>query len=443
MQIKISSLCVSAALGSLLITSLPVRAETLTQFFKQSSIDGQIRSYYFSREYGTSATPNASAYSLAARLNILTAPFWQGFRVGTSFYTANSLGTQSSDPQRIDKTVMGTGSSINTLGQAFLQYDKTSLTIRAGDQLINTPWLNQVGGRVIPVTYRGIYAKFSPIDHLDLVGLRIYSWKSRTSDGFYRDNLYYPTNYNGDALYGGPNNLPDAMMPSNGALAFGAQYTLNHSRIHSWYYNFNNFANMFYGSGQYALPAEGAFKPFIAAQFVREWKNDNAFSQTATRLFNQPGETVNSTAYGIKTGLKFSKGSIYWAYDKTELHPGALGGGAIVSPYTVGYTADPLYVDAMIQGLVGVGPGYGWRLRAAYWVMQHKVRLTTGYSRFNTYFSGKSNWTHFSITYFPGGRYKGLSIRDQFEVANGGTNLYPGSGQDSFTYNRVMLAYKF
>ncbi|MDE3020859.1 MAG: hypothetical protein KGI54_03270, partial [Pseudomonadota bacterium] len=84
MQIKISSLCVSAALGSLLITSLPVRAETLTQFFKQSSIDGQIRSYYFSREYGTSATPNASAYSLAARLNILTAPFWQGFRVGTS-----------------------------------------------------------------------------------------------------------------------------------------------------------------------------------------------------------------------------------------------------------------------------------------------------------------------------------------------------------------------
>ncbi|QQD73032.1 OprD family porin [Acidithiobacillus ferrivorans] len=431
------------AATTLLATSIPAHAETLTQFFQKSHIDGQIRSYYFSRLYGTPNTPNASAYSLAGRLNVITAPFLTGFRVGVSFYTANSLGTQSSDPARIDKTLMGIGSSINTLGQAYLQYSQPWLTVRVGDQLINTPWLNRVGGRVIPVTYQGVYAKVSPIAHLNLVGLRVFRWKGRTSNNFYRDNLYYPTNYNGDALYAGPNNLPSTIPAANGALAFGVKYALDGATVQSWYYDFYHFAKMCYGAGQYMLHTRTGFNPFVAAQFVREWESNNAFAQTGTQLFNQPGETVNSTAYGVKAGLKFPKGSVFWAYDATNLHPGAVGGGAIVSPYTIGYTADPLYVDAMIQGLVGVGPGHGWRLRAAYWLWHRRIHLATGFSQFNTYFTGNSNWTHVSVTYFPKGFLQGLAVRDQFEVANGGVNLYPGSGKNAFVYNRVMLTYKF
>lgn len=427
----------------LLINGMSAQAETLTQFFQQSHIDGQIRSYYFSRLYGTPDAPNANAYSLAGRLNVVTAPFLTGFRVGVSFYTANSLGTQSNDPARIDKTLMGIGSSINTLGQAYLQYSQPWLMVRAGDQLINTPWLNRVGGRVIPVTYQGIYAQVRPVAHLRVVGLRVFRWKGRTSDNFYRDNLYYPTNYNGDALYAGPNNLPNNTPPANGALAFGVHYALDGAKVQSWYYNFYDFANMFYGSGQYTLQTGTGFNPFVAAQFVREWEGNNAFAQTGTSLFNQPGETVNSTAYGVKAGLKFPHGSVFWAYDATDLHADALGGGAIVSPYTIGYTADPLYVDSMIQGLVGVGPGHGWRLRAAYWLWHRRIQLTAGFSRFNTYFSGNSNWTHFNVTYFPTGFLKGLVVRDQVEVANGGVNLYPGSGKQAFVYNRVMLTYKF
>ncbi len=420
------------------------QAETLSQFFAKSHIDGQIRSYYFSRLYGTPNTVNAYAYSLAGRINIVTAPFLTGFRVGVSFYTANALGTQPGNPARIDKTLMGTSPSVNALGQAYLEYRDKWGTAKVGNQLVDTPWLNRVGGRVIPVTYQGVTLEAHPISGLQLSALRIFRWKDRTTGQFYRDNLYYPGHYAGDSLYGGPNVLPASTPPTNGALAFGAQYHAYHAETAVWFYQFDQFANMFYWSGHYALPTTFVLKPFVDAQFTREWGAGEAFANTGTTLFGQPGQGVNSTNWGIKTGIAFPHGSLWWGYDATELHAHALGGGAIISPYTVGYTADPLYVDSMIQGLVGVGPGHGWRVRAAYWVLPEQVKLTAGYSQFTTYFSGNSNWTHFNVSYFPQGMFRGLCLRDQVEVGNGGApGLFPGSGQHSFVYNRVMMTYQF
>ncbi len=424
--------------------SSAAQGETLSQFFAKSTIDGQIRSYYFSRLYGTPNTVNAYAYSLAGRLNVLTAPFLTGFRVGVSFYTANALGTLANNPARVDKTLMGDQNSINALGQAYLEYSDPWFTIKAGNQLVDTPWLNRVGGRVIPVTYQGVTLQVRPLQHLQLDALRIFRWKNRTSNDFYRDNLYYPVHYDGDSIYAGPNVLPSNTPPSNGALAFGAKYALARGKTQAWFYQFDQFANMFYWDGKLGVPVGYGLKPFVAAQFTREWGAGNAFASTGTTLFNQPGQGVNATSWGVKAGLSFPHGSIWGAYDDTLLHAHNLGGGAIISPYTVGYTADPLYVDAMIQGLVGVGPGHGWRVRAAYWPIAKQLQLTAGFSEFTTYFFGNSNWTHFNVSYYPQGIFKGLCLRDQVEVANGGDNgLYPGAGQHSFVYNRVMFTYKF
>jgi len=423
------------------------QAETLSQFFAKSQTDGQIRSYYFSRLYGTPNTVNAYAYSLAGRINVLTAPFLTGFRVGVSFYTANAMGTLASNPNRVDKTLMGDQNSINTLGQAYLEYQDRWLTAKVGNQIINTPWLNRVSGRVIPVTYQGVTLAVHPLAGLTLDALRVFRWKDRTNGQFTRTNLYYYGPSYGDYLYGGPNVLPQGYSqkhPSNGALAFGAKYHWHSAKTQAWFYQFDQFANLFYWEGSYRLPVLASAQPFVAAQFTREWGAGEAFASTGTTLFGQPGQGVNTTSWGVKAGIRFPHGSLWYAYDSTELHAHALGGGAIISPYTVGYTADPLYVDAMIQGLVGVGPGHGWRVRAAYWPIPEQLQLTVGFSRFDAYFSGDSNWTHFNVSYFPQGMFQGLCLRDQVEVANGGApGLYPGSGQHSFVYNRVMFTYKF
>ena len=426
----------------LLSSASASQGETLADFFAKSHMDGQIRSYYFSRLYGSPNRVNAYAYTLAGRLNLRTARFLDGFRVGVSFYTENSLGTQPNDPQRLDPTLMGRGSSLNALGQAYLEYANRWLNVTLGDQLVNTPWLNRVGGRVQPVTYQGIVARVKPLAHLQLVGLRIFRWENRTSASFQRNNLYYP------GVIAGPNVLPTTAPASNGALAFGARYAFSSLKSQLWFYQFDGFADMLYWQGGYAWRVHRGWHPFVDAQYTREWGVGQIFADTGTTLFGQSGQGVNSTDWGVKAGIRFPRGSLWWGYDSTLLHPGALGGGAIVSPYTVGYTADPLYVDAMIQGLVGIGPGHGWRVRAAYWLLAHHLQLTAGFSRFITYFSGNSNWTHFNVSYFPGGMFKGLCLRDQVEVGIGaGTRvlnpLFPGFGTHSFVYNRVMLSYRF
>ncbi|MBU2719884.1 hypothetical protein HF563_10975, partial [Acidithiobacillus ferridurans] len=77
--------------------------------------------------------------------------------------------------------------------------------------------------------------------------------------------------YEGDSLYGGPNVLPAGTPPTNGALAFGAQYHAYHAETAAWFYQFDQFANMFYWNGHYALPTSFVLKPFVDAQFTREW----------------------------------------------------------------------------------------------------------------------------------------------------------------------------
>jgi hypothetical protein len=72
------------------------------------------------------------------------------------------------------------------------------------------------------------------------------------------------------------------------------------------------------------------------------------------------------------------------------------------------------------------------------------------FAQYHTYYNGVSNDAYVDLTYFVPGRFKGLSIRDRVEVANG-LNAYNGLQPNgagfnkghSFIYNRVMLTYAF
>ncbi|WP_215875596.1 hypothetical protein HF292_005515 [Acidithiobacillus ferruginosus] len=99
------------------------QADSPTNSIQKSDISGTIRSCYFSKLYGAAAENNMDAYSLGGILNVKTAPFLGGFIVGVSFFTANDLGTHGNNPKNVDTTLMGIASSINALGQAYIQYE--------------------------------------------------------------------------------------------------------------------------------------------------------------------------------------------------------------------------------------------------------------------------------------------------------------------------------
>jgi len=432
----------------LALTSIAAQAETLSQFFAASTINGQIRSYYFNRLYGAPNVPNASSFSIGGLLNIQTAPFLGGFGVGVSFYTANDLGANdlNGGPSypHVDTTLMGPRQSINALGQAYLQYAiPKKLLIRAGDQVINTPWVNNSDSRILPATYQGILAQVTPVKNLSLYGMRIFRWKSRTSADYYKDNLYYPSAYSGDSMYGGSNPaklITSSSPQTSGTLGFGASYALLGAKAQLWYYDYYQFANMFYGDLKYALKTGTGFDPFIGGQFLREYMNNSLLGN------------VNATAYGLIGGVNyktgFGKGSLSLAYNAINPQGAAsYGDGSIVSPYTVGYATDPLYTTSMIRGLVELGPGHGWKVKLTQNLFNKQVLLMVAFARYNTYLNGNSNDAYVDLTYFPQGMFKGLSIRDRVEVAAGGNMAFNnGAGGNigqSFIYNRVMLSYAF
>ena len=432
-------------------------------FIKQTKLDGQIRNYYFNRIYGPgSLAPNQSAYSLAGLFNLHT-PSVYGVSAHVGFYTANSLGTHSTNPNSpvVDGTLAGLTSSLNTLGQAYIQYQYQDIfKFRAGNQILNNnPWVNPSDSRVIPATYQGFYGEVSPLEHVHLYGMRIFRWKSRTSANYSKDNLYYRNGFDGDPMYGGNAGLRNGVTPPEfqGTTAFGASAEGFGGDAQIWYYNFYQFAKMIHADANYTLKTGTGIDPFINTQFIREWGN----SLLSNAQYNNARATlgsVNSTAFGVRTGINYDfggeligPGTLSLAYNRINEDKGALFDGAIISPYTVGYATDPLYTTSMIRGMVDMaaaGSAYKVNLTQHFW--DRRFRLTVAYASYNLQGNqnGSADDEYVDLAYSPQGYFKGLTLRNRFEVAHGhalggGTTAGVANRQQYFIYNRVMVTYAF
>ena len=106
------------------------------------------------------------------------------------------------------------------------------------------------------------------------------------------------------------------------------------------------------------------------------------------------------------------------------------------------YATDPLFTTSMIRGLVEIGPGHAWKGRAQYNFFDKKLQLVAAYAKYTSLERGNSHDLYFDIIYNMDSVLKGLQLRDRWERSVGGiANLNPGN--ESFTYNRVMISYKF
>lgn len=423
--------------------------ESVADFFSKIKIDGQIRSYYFTQAFGPGSPPDRTAYSLGGYLNMHT-PSIYGFSGDVGFNTANSLGTHGS-PDTVDTTLAGLNASLTVLTQAYLQYELPSvLTIRAGNQSINSPWINPSDSRMIPASYQGFYGEVSPVENVHLYGMRIYRWKSRTSPHYYNDNLYYKLGFDGDPMYSG-NRAELTNAPTfDGTLAFGADAEYRGARAEVWYYDFYQFAKMLHADVNYHYQNESGVEPYVEGQFVHEWEANSLLNSNAGYLTNQidgfTGNSVKTFAWGVRTGVNYDvggstlgEGNLSWAFNKIDYNAGAVGGGAIVSPYTNGYATDPLYTTSMIRGLVEMGPGNAWKVSWTQHLWDKRFRFTLSYADYHLQRAGGANDEYLDLVYSPKGVLEGLSIRDRLEVAHGNLGVHKGH----FLYNRVMLTYSF
>ncbi len=414
----------AALAGAVLICVGAGNAYAGTGFFGGMKVNGEIRAYDFTRHY-SGPVAGQQAFSLGGALNVLSGSVY-GLSAGLSFYTAHNLGLNNANHALVDGTLAGYD-GINTLGQAFVQYDAHRVLVRAGDQSIANPWINASDARMIPATYQALLAAVRPMTGLTISAMRITRFKSRTSDEFSRTNLYNST---GTFNIGGTGGL--AGRQETGAAAVGADYHGGGLKGTVWGYQFYDLAKMAYAQGSYALPGVVGLTPFVGAQVVRE-----------TGSGPQYLGPVNATVYGAVVGVKRAGDELSLGYDDLPAHAGAFGNGDVVSPYTTGYATDPLYTTSMIQGMIDrKTTGHALKVSATAFLLQHKLRLIASFADyFNTLYSGyasaRTNEADLDLTYFLGGPLKGLSIRDRVGIAH---NL---PVVRRFVYNRIMVEYDF
>jgi hypothetical protein len=429
-------------IGALAALSLSAHADSLSDIFTQGHVDGELRGYAFNRLYGAPDTTDASALSVAALVNLHSGSFGNGFSLTGSFLSANSLGTQSSNPAAIDTTLMGPTNAVSALGQAYLEYRHHRFQARAGYQYLDTPWMGSSDSRVLPASYNAVSASFELAKGWRMQALRSFAWKSRTASGYFQDNQYYPATYRGDSSYGNFGGLPAAASPAPGTWALGSSYASGGLKTQAWYYDFLRFAQMGYVDGSYTFKTGNGLEPFISAQYVSERSGaDSLLLANKVALSGVTGNRVSNHTWGTDVGLEIPGGKIELGYNKMMRAAGAIGDGALISPYTAGYATDPLYTSSMIRGLVETGPGHAWKAKLTYHFLNRHLLLITSYARYTTALRGNSHNLYVDLAYRFDGYLKGLTLRNRWERSVGGSGLNPGNG--TFTYNRLMLAYAF
>lgn len=396
-------------------------AEGFGQLVEGGKVSGNIRLYHFTRTYDNDNLADTHAFALAGKIKAETGSV-NGFSAAIAYYFANDLGISNHDDndRHLTTSLMGTDRAIDTIGEAYLQYQNERLLVRAGRQSLDTPWINASDAMAVPNLYEGVAAALTPLPGLKLEADHIWGYKNRTTSGFDRQTLLAATN------------KPNVSEETDGASAVGATYKNEQISAKAWFYKFYDIANLAYVQGGYTFPAVGKVKPFVDLQYMTQSDTGDALAGS-----------VSSQAYGVKVGLNLPEklGSVYLAYNEVPHNDEAgVSNGNLVAPYTQGYVTDPLYTSGLNYGMVAArAAGHAWQLAMKLNPWGEKLDIVPTISTYHTepYVANVQTYT-FDVAYRPDGRFKGWTLRNRLGINHGN----PQWG-DATIDNRVMITYAF
>ncbi len=404
---------------AMLIAPSAAHASAVDALLQGGKVSGDLRVYDFSRNYAGNTLTNLHSASVGGKMKAVTGSL-NGFSAGAAVYFAHDIGfnNYSQNNKYLNPLLMGTSRGLDVIGEAYLQYKKPWLLARAGNQVIDNPWVNPSDGFMMPNLYQGVTFAVSPAKGLELHADRILRFKNRTVSSFQASNLfelpYDNPRYNGS---------------NNGTSEIGATYKKGGISGEAWLYDFYDFAKMTYIEGGYKLPKQ-SYAPFAHLQYMKETGSGAQFLGS-----------VDSTVYGAKIGTTVPSGEVYFAYDKVPYNKVAgISNGNLLSPYTQVYNTDPLYTTVMNYGLVSArAAGHAWLLGMKLKPLGDRLDIFPTLSRYNTApFVSNVNAFMLDIAYHLNGKLKGLTLRNRLGIEHG----MPAWG-NTYVDERVMLQYAF
>jgi hypothetical protein len=371
------------------------------------------------------------------------------------------------------------GFEMSTLYEAYLVYRDPSLFIKAGNQVINTPWANPSDSRLKPVAFQGGDIAYQLDKNWTGEFMYMDKFESRVDSDFLNSTLLTATKI-ADAPGAGSNlHIPNYSATTTNGFFYGrAGYKSGPLYAEASDYQFLDIANAVWVDGTYAL--SGALKPALAFQLGNE-------NNTGRSVIGK----INSQVFGIQGGItpwkdvSFTVGYDYIPRKQDTITlpagvtcsaTGTIGGTAVfpyflpsggtpqchknsdgttnvyyggwASPYTDSYATDPLFTTSISQGMADRrSPGQSVKVALTTFFWQHRIRFiaSRAYYDYGTAVGGVAPTQESDLdgTLFLNpvgkGTYHGLSLRYRYAERN--QNFF--TTNPDFKYNRAQLEYDF
>ena len=370
----------------------------ISDYFSQTHYHGNIRAYFFERAYSKDTALDQNAFSLGGFAGLVSAPFY-GFQAGLTLGAANSLGLNPENPKQVDATLPA--ATVYTLTEGYLQWTHKYFMVRGPDQIIDVPWIMASDSRMKPSAYRAIYGEaypfvdYEPLKDLYFIGLNVFDFNGRAEGSFNASNLYIPGHAGGSGI----NALEGQEAP--GASAFAIKYGKKGGDLNAqmWWHQFINFSQLLWLDVNYIHKNQSGYNPIFGIQFANQ-----AGDAENTIALAGKGAAGNSQAYGILAGLDTPYVRLTAAYNGITSDAGTFANGDLLSPYSTGYSTDPLYTTQMIGGMIEKqSSGSAFKVAATAFLLDQQIKGIVSYARYfitpTSTYQDEPNETDIDITY--------------------------------------------
>lgn len=467
-------------------------------WLKDTQFHGNLRAYFFAREEANSAkhddltgrgTPyGENSFSLGGYGGFLTAPVY-GFQASAVLGTANSLGVNPKPPTNNPQYTGSYGNyqtdpslpggTIYVLKEGYGKFSTKYFMVRGPDQVIDTPWVMPSDSRMMPSSWRALYGEaypfkdFEPLKDVTFVGMRIWDFMGRSNSNMAATNLYYTGDMQGQAgILNVTGSAKTATPNAPGAQVFGIKYGTKDSDLKAalWWHEFYNFSKLLWIDANYRLKTGTDFTPLFGFQFAQQNPDGANYLQNSLATSCPTGSAsncyaANTQAYGALVGVDTPWIQLTAAYNNILAKQNTFQNGNLVSPYSWGYSTDPLYTTQMINGLIERNTaGQAWKIAGTSYFMNKQIKTLISYAQYylvgsgiqtnsqygngttptngwasTNYANGTANETDMDVTYFfaKDTMWDGLSVRNRLGVAQGNG----ARGHD--WYERFQIQYQF
>lgn len=403
-------------------TTSPHKASSLLEAFEQGHFHGSFRSYFMA----TDNTRNLSDYyALAAGggLHFSTAA-WHGFSmaIGGAFnYNLASSDLSAKDPLTgaVNRYEIGlfdvknpkNRKDLDRIEAFWLRYEWKKSRITLGQQLLQTPFINQQDGRMRPTAESGLWIETRKIKNTKLEGGWLWKISPRSTVAWYSigESIgLYPKGLNPDGTGSGyPENLKSMGI---GLLGITQQWG-KHTKIQVWDQFVENIFNTTFAQADFTHPLKNGHNLLLGLQVIHQNALADGGNETAAKTYFQKGGQSN--AISTQAGWQGSRWQALAAYTRVT------AAGRFLSPREWG--REPFYTFISRERMEGSGDSHAVTGRVSWQTENKRLRVEAAYGRFylpdvkntvlNKYAFPSFQQFNFDVRYTFRGMFQGLQAQ--------------------------------